>query len=315
MTTITITDIADLRAGDVATCSYEVHEFTGEVWEGEHGTLLVGGTLVRYVDGLPNIRITLISATREVPDHTLCSVETCDHKRDGRSRLCSAHRLRKRLHGDVMADLPGQGRRPGRKSHPLYFTWKGIKARVLDVSNPNYGGRGISMYGPWVDDSHAFLEWMDANLGPRPDGHSLDRIDNDGNYEPGNLRWATASEQRRNQRESETAGVALRDSGRYQAFCSVDGKRVTIGTYDTIDEAKAARASFVASAAPDLPTKLGSVIANVVLVGGHHYDWAMLVDPTDSLGVPWVVSSAKEYDWAFPDQIISWDACTVEVQS
>ena len=47
MTTITITDIADLRAGDIATCSYKGHEFTGEVWAGEYGGLFAGGIPVR----------------------------------------------------------------------------------------------------------------------------------------------------------------------------------------------------------------------------------------------------------------------------
>ena len=56
------------------------------------------------------------------------------------------------------------------------------------------------------------------------------------------------------------------------------------------------------------------MIANVVTKDGCHYDWAMLVDPTDGYGVSWVVSSADGYDWAYPDLIISWDACTVEVQ-
>lgn len=65
---------------------------------------------------------------------------------------------------------------------------------------------------------------------------------------------------------------------------------------------------------PDLPTKLGSVIANVVLAGGYHYSWAMLVDPGDDLGLSWVVSDADTYSWAYPDQITSWDACSVEVQ-
>lgn len=68
MTTITITDIADLRAGDVATCSYEGHKFTGELWENAYGELFVGAAFVRYADGSPSPTISLVSATREVPD-------------------------------------------------------------------------------------------------------------------------------------------------------------------------------------------------------------------------------------------------------
>ena len=82
-----------------------------------------------------------------------------------------------------------------------YFRWQNIKARCSNPKAPNYhryGGRGITMYGPWVDDFLSFKTWIDDNLGPCPEGHSLDRIDNGGNYEPGNLRWATCVQQNAN---------------------------------------------------------------------------------------------------------------------
>jgi hypothetical protein len=56
------------------------------------------------------------------------------------------------------------------------------------------------VWGPWRHDAGAFIAYIEQNLGPRPGGMSLDRRNNDGNYEPGNLRWATASEQVRNSR-------------------------------------------------------------------------------------------------------------------
>ena len=65
-----------------------------------------------------------------------------------------------------------------------------------------YGGRGISVYEPWRHDAGAFITWIEENIGPRPEGMSIDRIDNDGDYEPGNLRWATHSQQVRNRRAS-----------------------------------------------------------------------------------------------------------------
>jgi hypothetical protein len=89
----------------------------------------------------------------------------------------------------------------GLSDHPSLYRWYNIKSRCFDPTNHNYhryGGRGITVYVPWVSDVAAFVDWLDSNLGPCPDGYSLDRIDNNGNYEPGNLRWATWSEQMKN---------------------------------------------------------------------------------------------------------------------
>ena len=84
-----------------------------------------------------------------------------------------------------------------------YRRWKGIKQRTGNPSDKNYkhyGGRGIKMYPAWFNSFVYFKEWLDNNLGPCPEGYSLDRIDNDGHYAPDNLRWASAKQQRINQR-------------------------------------------------------------------------------------------------------------------
>ncbi len=79
-----------------------------------------------------------------------------------------------------------------------YITWCSIIGRCHCPTNhkyPRYGGRGITMCARWRNSFEDFL----ADMGRRPSSkHSIDRIDNDGNYEPGNCRWATASEQVRN---------------------------------------------------------------------------------------------------------------------
>lgn len=82
---------------------------------------------------------------------------------------------------------------------PEYTCWQGMRARCLQASNPAYryyGGRGISICERWNDFS-LFL----ADMGRRPSSdHSIDRIDVNGNYEPGNCRWATKKDQARNTR-------------------------------------------------------------------------------------------------------------------
>lgn len=81
---------------------------------------------------------------------------------------------------------------------PEYRAWRQAKNRTTNPAYPKfarYGGRGITMSPEWVDDFAAFFR----HIGPRPGaGYSLDRIDNSKGYEPGNVRWATASEQAAN---------------------------------------------------------------------------------------------------------------------
>ena len=81
-----------------------------------------------------------------------------------------------------------------------YQLWRGIKIRAVNGYKCDKRGysRGIGMHPKWVDDFAEFDAWISANLGDCPKGCSLDRIDNGGDYEPGNISRATNREQARN---------------------------------------------------------------------------------------------------------------------
>ena len=101
--------------------------------------------------------------------------------RNGHTRSCG--HLRK-THG-----YTSQNNRTNGKIRTEYTIWNGIKGRCLNPKNKdykNYGARGINIHPDWSVNFQTFLDYV----GPRPNlEYQLDRIDNDGNYEPGNVRW------------------------------------------------------------------------------------------------------------------------------
>lgn len=92
----------------------------------------------------------------------------------------------------------------GKRNTNLSMVWQSMKQRCLNPNNKsfkNYGGRGITICDEWKNDFQAFYDYVSVLPHFGEAGYSLDRINNDGNYEPNNVRWATAKEQSNNKRK------------------------------------------------------------------------------------------------------------------
>lgn len=111
----------------------------------------------------------------------------------GRAKSCGC--LQKDRAGAAAKKSAPKRRTHGRNTaDPTYMSWSALKDRCNNPNNQrfeHYGGRGISVCDRWKESFENFLE----DMGDRPPGTTIDRVDVNGNYEPSNCRWATSKQQ------------------------------------------------------------------------------------------------------------------------
>lgn len=166
------------------------------------------------------------------------------HVIGGHTRSCGCLRVKKTRERSVTH---------GQSNLPLYYTWKNIIARCYKKTNPKYyayGARGITICDEWREDPSRFIEYISALPDYKKDGYSLDRIDNDGNYERGNLRWTTSSRQMANRRKvkNESGFTGVRKmKGNWQVRINVDKEPIHLGTFEKIEDAVKVRNDYIVS--------------------------------------------------------------------
>ncbi len=167
-----------------------------------------------------------------------CSVKMCERPHKGLG-FCDMHYQRFKKKGTP-------GNQPARIKHgytktPTYTSWQEMRRRCKDPRRNRayiYISKNIQVCERW---DSSFLNFL-QDMGERPEGTSLDRIDNDGNYEPGNCRWATHSEQSRNRTFKNKTGYlgVTEQNGNFVAQIWDNKVHIRLGGFDTPQEAAVA---------------------------------------------------------------------------
>lgn len=162
-----------------------------------------------------------------------CTIDGCERANRIYNNMCHYHNVK---------DWRGK--------RPEYQTWSDMKSRCYNKNNTaykNYGGRGISVCSRWINSYDNFI----ADMGERPEGMTLDRINNSLGYSPENCKWSTVDEQLENRRhyksnKSGHVGVYyIDDRNKWVVRKTINGKSIYLGIYDDIEKAIKAYHDFV----------------------------------------------------------------------
>lgn len=166
-----------------------------------------------------------------------CSVKNCQTVHYGKG-FCSKHYYRVKKYGDpnretLLVD--------GHSSHPLYHSWCNMVKRCTNPSREDeifYKGRGITVCESWKG-IHGFSNFL-RDMGDRPEGFSIDRIDNQKGYSPENCRWATPHQQAANTRRNKSGIVGVtyvKHRGTWDARIMVNRVVYLLGTFHDMEDA------------------------------------------------------------------------------